>query len=294
MTLSHRPLHRRGGVEVRTVACRPRAPEPGPVEHATNATLILPTAGAFRLHFHLGRGRDQTFVADPTQAIFLPPGQPHRYSHPVAGGDDCLAIELPAARLAELLDELDPAATDRASAPYPVHRVPLPLAALARRRLLEIRLASGVASDLEVDESLAELAGAWTRARRADEGRRAGDALPAGDHRERIEAVQLLLASDPGRDWRLAGIARRVASSPCHLTTLFRRATGVPVHRYLVRLRLARALVEVVGSRRELTAIGAELGFSTPSHFAASFRTAFGRPPSELRKNSTARDRRAP
>lgn len=284
MGLLRRTLHRGGGVEIRSVACRPHTPEPGAVEHAAHATLVLPTAGAFRLHL----GREETFVADPTQAIFFAPGRPHRYSHPAAGGDDCLAIELPPESLAALLDELDPAAVDRAGPPYPVHRVPLPPRALAARRVLQHRLEEGAAPALEVDESLVEICGAWVGARREAEGRREAVTPPSRDQRERVEAVQLLLAAEPGRDWRLADLARRVASSPCHLTTIFRRATGVPVHRYLVRLRLAGALDEVIGTRRDLTTIGADLGFATPSHFSASFRRAFGVSPSELRKNSTA------
>jgi AraC-like DNA-binding protein len=258
------------------------------VERASNATLILPLAGVFRLHL----GREETFVADPTLAVFLPPDGPHRYSHPLAGGDDCLAIELPAAALGALLDELDPAAADRGAGAYPAHRVPLPPPAVAARSLLRRRLEAGSASALEAEETLAELCAAWTAARREAEGRRAVARRALAGHRERIEAVQLLLAGDPGRDWRLADLAREVASSPCHLTTVFRRATGVPVHRYLVRLRLARALDEVLDTDRELTAIGADLGFATPSHFAASFRRAYGVAPGgmrvETRKNSTA------
>lgn len=290
MSLSRRCLYRRGGVEIRPVAGRPGTPGAGAVEHAAHATLVLPTAGLFRLHL----GREETFVADPTQAVFFAPDRPHRYSHPAAGGDDCLAIELPAGILAALLDELDPAAADRAGSPYPLHRVSLPPRALAVRRLLQLRLEGGAASVLEVDESLTEICGAWIGARREAEGRREAVAPPSKDQRERVEAVQLLLAAEPGHDWRLADLARRVASSPCHLTTLFRRATGVPVHRHLVRLRLARALDEVVDTRRELTAIGADLGFATPSHFSASFRRAFGMSPSALRKNSKAWTVRAP
>ena len=266
------------------MVCRPEAPEAGGIERAANATLILPTAGVFRLHL----GREDTFVVDPTQAVFLPAGRPHRYSHPVAGGDDCLAIELPADALEALLDELDPAAADRGGGSYVAHRLALPPWALMARRLLRHRLETGTASALEADETVAELFRAWTLARREAEGRGAETGRVLARHRERIEAVQLLLAADPGRDWRLDDLAREVASSPCHLTTLFRRATGAPIHRHLIRLRLARALDEVIGTRRDLTGLGADLGFSTPSHFAASFRRVYGVSPSELRKNSTA------
>lgn len=280
MSLRRQSLFRREGLEIRRVACRPSAPEPGAIEYGERSTLVLPTAGLFRFHL----GAERTFLVDATQALFLPRGEAHRFSHPRAGGDDCLAIDLPPDRLTSLLDDLDPAAADRSEPPYAAHRVVLPPQSLLARRLLEHRLASGRASLLEVDETLIELVASWVRARPARRLARPARTETARSHRERVEAVQLHLASDLTRSWRLDELARQVATSACHLTTLFRRAIGVPIHRYLLRLRLARALDEVTGSRRDLTAIGADLGFSTPSHFAAAFRRAFGQAPSELRR----------
>jgi AraC-like DNA-binding protein len=280
MALHREVLHRREGVELRWVTCRPPSPEAGEVEHAERPTLVLPAAGLFRLHL----GGEETLLLDPTQALFLPAGVPHRYSHPAAGGDRCLAIELWPAHLAELLDALDPAAADRGALPYPAHRVALPAPALAERALLARRLRAGaVAGELEVDEALAGVVSAWVGGRRGQAATGSPSAIDRR-HRERVEAVQLALAADPARSWRLDELAARVATAPCHLTTVFRRLTGAPIHRHLLRLRLARALEEVTGSQRELTAIGADLGFATPSHFAAAFRRAFGRSPSAVRR----------
>ena len=104
-----------------------------------------------------------------------------------------------------------------------------------------------------------------------------------------VEATQLTLASQPGEAWTLAALAKRVHSSPFHLARLFRRLTGMPMHRYHLRARLASALGEVLDTRRDLAAIGLDLGFSSHSHFTETFRRAFGATPSVLRNRARIR-----
>jgi AraC-like DNA-binding protein len=49
---------------------------------------------------------------------------------------------------------------------------------------------------------------------------------------------------------------------------------------------LSAALGEVLASSRGLTDIGVDLGFSSHSHFTATFRRAFGVTPSALRRGA--------
>jgi AraC-like DNA-binding protein len=86
-----------------------------------------------------------------------------------------------------------------------------------------------------------------------------------------------------------------VGASPAYLTDVFRRIEGVPLHRYLTQLRLARALVELPHAS-DLTTLAIDLGFSSHSHFTAVFRRAFGCTPSRFRDSSrtTAENRRLP
>jgi AraC-like DNA-binding protein len=279
MTLVREVLFAGDGLEVRRVVCRPDGAEPGEVEHGSGPTFVFPAAGVFRLHL----GRNDAFVADPNQAVFLPPGEAHRYSHPAPGGDDCLAVELAPAQLADLIEELRPAAGEPGRRSSRTWRVVLTPRALRARAELDHRLRARAASALEAEETALGLL-AFALAAAGGAGRPAGGARAARARAERVEAVQLLLARDPGNDWRLAGLARSTATSACHLTTVFRRETGIPIHRYLTRLRLAHALEQVLGGERELTAIGLDLGFSTPSHFTATFRRELGITPSELRR----------
>jgi AraC family transcriptional regulator len=63
---------------------------------------------------------------------------------------------------------------------------------------------------------------------------------------------------------------------------------GVPLYRYQLRLRLARAL-DLLGEYDDLTTLSLELGFSSHSHFSAAFRQVYGRSPSEFRGSVTDR-----
>lgn len=83
---------------------------------------------------------------------------------------------------------------------------------------------------------------------------------------------------------RLADVARHARASPAYLTDVFRRVEGVPLHRYLVQLRLARALIELPAAS-DLTSLALTLGFSSHSHFTAAFRRAFGCTPSQCRQS---------
>ena len=105
------------------------------------------------------------------------------------------------------------------------------------------------------------------------------------------DRVKLVLASDPGRRWTLADIAAEVGGSPVYLTQVFQQVEGLPLYRYQLRLRLARAL-SLLAQYDDLTALSLELGFSSHSHFSAAFRETYGRSPSEFRQTALHRQAR--
>jgi AraC-like DNA-binding protein len=57
----------------------------------------------------------------------------------------------------------------------------------------------------------------------------------------------------------------------------------VPLYRYQLRLRLARAL-DRLPDTDDVAALALELGFASHSQFATRFRAAFGVPPSRWRE----------
>ncbi len=260
MALLRRTAHRSKTLAVHLVHCRPQELGCGPEECASADTVAFPLRGVFLKH----HSRRQRVVADPCHALYFRAGEPYRVSHPAGCGDDCLSIEPAPPVLQEILGVES----------FPHTHALLDAARLRASRLLARRLP--VATPLEMDErALALLAGA-------------GDAVPPGPvrgrQRDMVEATQITLAAQPEEPWSLGELASRVHSSPFYLARIFRRHAGMPLHRYHLQARLAAALHQVLDSSLDFTAIGVQLGFSSHSHFTATFRRAFGAAPSALRK----------
>ena len=56
----------------------------------------------------------------------------------------------------------------------------------------------------------------------------------------------------------------------------------MPVHQYLIRTRLGKALAAMRADEADLTDIALATGFANHSHFTSSFRSFFGITPSRL------------
>jgi AraC-like DNA-binding protein len=260
VALSSETLHSGAALSIRRVRCCPHDHSCGPVEYATAHTLALPLRGVFVKHL----GPRERVVGDACQALYFRAGEPYRVSHPVAGGDECLALELA------------PDCLDEAGAPPAA--VALDAQVIAERELLRHRLERGLATPLEAEDAALALLSRISRVRPL--------AAPRSSRQtEMVEATRITLAARPGENWTLGELAKRVYSSPFHLSRTFRALAGLPLHRYQLRARMAAALREVLDTSRELTAIGLDLGFSSHSHFTASFRRTFGTAPSALRKS---------
>ena len=108
--------------------------------------------------------------------------------------------------------------------------------------------------------------------------------------RRLLVRTKAYLESQLAQPIHLADVGRAVGASPAYLTYLFRQVEGVPLHRYLTQLRLVRALVELPHTD-DLTALALDSGFSSHSHFSASFHRAFRMTPTEFRRLSRGRVR---
>jgi AraC-like DNA-binding protein len=102
-------------------------------------------------------------------------------------------------------------------------------------------------------------------------------------HTDQVETVKVHLASRLGQRITLDEVARTAHASPFHLARLFQERTGLPIHRYLTRLRLRAAAERLAEGAKDLTKLALDLGFSSHSHFSDAFRREFGRAPSKVR-----------
>ena len=116
-------------------------------------------------------------------------------------------------------------------------------------------------------------------------GERTSHATRASSGRQKlVDRAKLLLSSEVARRWTLSEIGTEVGVSPVYLTQVFQQVEGMPLYRYQLRLRLARAL-DLLGQYDDLTTLSMDLGFSSQSHFGAAFRQAYGRTPAEFQRS---------
>lgn len=248
-------------------ACRHRSAE----ECAHSTSLAYPYRGVFMRHV----GRSDA-VAEPNQVIFFNGGEGYRISHPVAGGDACLDVKVGE----EVLSELAPKEQLRSgsSVSFKRQRRRIDARAQALVALLRYSLGRGIAEPLEAETLTLTLI-------RRSLGERTSHGAAGTYGREKlVDRAKLVLSSDLARRWTLGEVAREVGVSPVYLTQVFQQVEAMPLYRYQLRLRLARAL-DLLGSHHDLTALGLELGFSSHSHFSSSFKQAYGRTPAEFQRS---------
>ena len=257
-------------VTIRDVCCEGKCRDKSAEEWTAATELVFPYRGVYVRHV----GNDQA-VAEANQVLFFNAGEGYRVSHPVSGGDACLSLAISE----PLLRELAPLTLlgDNARVAFRPQRLRIDARAQALVAVLRHSLRQNIAGPLEA-ESLA-----LTLVQRAL-GPRTTHAAGASIGRQRlVDRVKLVLASDPARRWTLAEIAAEVRGSPVYLTQVFQQVEGLPLYRYQLRLRLARAL-DLLGQYDDLTALSLDLGFSSHSHFSAAFGQVYGRSPSEFRR----------
>jgi len=85
-----------------------------------------------------------------------------------------------------------------------------------------------------------------------------------------------------------AELSALVHMSPYHFARLFKRSTGVPPHRFLVRRRIDAARALLAAQTAPIAEIAQLVGFRTPSHFTTTFRRVTGMTPSAYRSEAGA------
>lgn len=248
-------------------ACRHKSAE----ECSSTTHLVFPYRGVFVRH--LGRA---DAVAEANQVFFFNADESYRISHPIEGGDACLCVTIDESILRELAPKEQ--VHEGGVLAFRRQRLRVDARAQALVALLRYSLSRDVAETLEA-ETLA-----LTLARRAL-GERTSHATRASEGLQKlVDRAKLVLSSDLARRWTLAEIATEVGVSPVYLTQVFQQVEAMPLYRYQLRLRLARAL-DLLGEYDDLTTLSMDLGFSSHSHFSSTFRQAYGRTPAEFQRS---------
>jgi AraC family transcriptional regulator len=116
---------------------------------------------------------------------------------------------------------------------------------------------------------------------------RTAEAMPKnGLTRRQLRTTIDFINSHRASDLSLVEIAAVAGMSASYLKTLFRRSTGLPVHQYVMRQRVERAVNLISRGRLRLSAAALQAGFADQSHMARCMRRIMGVTPTEIVRNS--------
>src|SRR5439155_24339620 len=108
---------------------------------------------------------------------------------------------------------------------------------------------------------------------------------------QRIGAARELMDADPTAQHSLGQLSSAVSMSPFRFARVFRELTGMPPHKYLVRVRLLRARV-LLQAGMAVTDVCYEVGLNTLSHFIRTFHRYFRVVPARLAPSGVAGNHR--
>src|SRR5262249_5199271 len=245
--LTFRSLYDSPIVSVSDYRCGAGRGGPAAEEYSGGNNIVLMRPGAFSKHF----GR-RSLTADVNQAVFFSKGSTYRVSHPADCGDRGVVFAPSPRALNDIIRELDPSIDDRPERPFPFVTGPCESGVFWRLHELAQRLEAAASDPLDpvwveplwADVTALELIADVLEAAFARHGlpiKRRRDGTDA-DHADRVEAAKTYLAGRLGERVTLDEVARAAGASPFHLARVFQRRTGMPVHRYLTRLRLRASL----------------------------------------------------
>lgn len=216
--------------------------------------------------------RDQQWSLDCGSAFLVAPREPH------AGGA-CAGVPLSFVTLhlpAELLPDV------AACGGFNVRLLPVIATRAAVLPLLE-----ALVEELEEATCAAEQVEALARMLVAFLASDAGVTLMPG-HDEAghpaVHRIREMLDDAYDQEVAVAELADAVHLHKSYLISLFKTATGMPPHQYLIARRLERAR-RLMSSRQPLCAVAAATGFTDQSHLTRHFKRTFGVTPGAFQRD---------
>lgn len=105
----------------------------------------------------------------------------------------------------------------------------------------------------------------------------------------RIHKILNAILSRPEDDHSIEKLAAAAGVSGPHFCRIFKRATGLSPHQYVLKARLAKAQQMLEQSPLAVGLIAEHLGFASQSHFSRAFHRFAGMPPGDYRARTLRR-----
>ena len=112
--------------------------------------------------------------------------------------------------------------------------------------------------------------------------------LGTGLGKRRLKRVVDYVHDHLDHDLSLRELADIANLSSSHFKLLFKQATGMPAHQFVIKCRVERAAELLLGGDRRPSEVALLVGFANQSHMARSMRRVMGVSPSTLMRNVPA------
>jgi AraC family transcriptional regulator len=100
----------------------------------------------------------------------------------------------------------------------------------------------------------------------------------------RLHHILHLIREHPEQAFSLQGLADEIGLTAAHFCRVFREATGISPHQFILKCRLQRAEHLLNHSKLSIAMVAEASGFHSQSHFTRLFCQKMGKNPSEVRK----------
>ena len=107
--------------------------------------------------------------------------------------------------------------------------------------------------------------------------------LPGAEVDQQLRELLVHLSAHCHEAFTVEGLARALHTNRTTLQRRFRRATGMSVAQYVIRLRVQLASLLLRDTSLSVQEVMDRTGFSDPAHFSRTFKKHLGVPPSEFR-----------
>ncbi|MCW1381590.1 AraC family transcriptional regulator [Novosphingobium sp. KCTC 2891] len=103
----------------------------------------------------------------------------------------------------------------------------------------------------------------------------------------RIHHVMNAVQERPAEEHSIEAMAAQVGLTPSHFCRVFKRATSLTPHQYVMKARIERAQEMLATTELSMAQIAEAMGFGSQSHFARAFRNFTGTTPTMWRGNGS-------
>jgi len=242
--------------------CRPGPATPD--RRYAHACFGVVVEGAFDYRAPSGEG-----LAQKGAVVFGNAGEPFACRHLDPAGNRRAVVAFREEALVEAANDLGLAAPAFGHAVLPASRIAAGLYGGARL---------AAAGRLSEDEGLWLIGEALRLSHRRPAER------PSAAEARRVGAALRCLEAGFDQPLTLADLAEAAGLSRFHFVRVFRAVTGESPHQRLIGHRLRAAADRLLDTTAPVTEIAFAVGFNDLSHFNATFRRAFGRPPGAWRR----------